>query len=104
MRSNAVVSQTRVVDWRGSHYRFERLEPNGPPSQPEIEWAVSHQGELIGRMRSPPGESSQDFEIAAFHWLRAFLLPVTLERDAPSGSSPLMVQGPCFRSPSRVVR
>jgi hypothetical protein len=104
MRRYAVVSQTRVVDWRGNHYRFERLEPSVPPSQPEIEWAVSRQGELIGRMRSPPGESSQDFEIAAFHWLRAFLLPVTLERGVSPGPSTLMVQGACFRSPSLVVR
>jgi hypothetical protein len=99
-----VVSQTRVVDWRGEHYRFERLEPSVPPSHPEIEWAVSRRGELIGRMRSPPGESTPDFEIAAFHWLRASLLPASLERGAPSGSSTLRVPGACFRSLSGVVR
>lgn len=99
-----MVSQTRVVDWRGEHYRFELLEPGAPPSHPEIEWAVSRRGELIGRMRSPPGESTLDFDIAAFHWLRASLLPASLGRGAPSGSSTLGVTRVCYRSLSGVIR
>jgi hypothetical protein len=70
MRRYALVSQTRVLDWRGNHYRFERMEPTVPPAEPDLEWSVSRQGEFIGTMRSPPGESTLDFELGAFHWLR----------------------------------
>ena len=69
MRRYVVVLQTRVVDWRGNHYRFERLEPRLQPSQPEAEWTVSRRGEFVGIMRRPPGERTQDFELGAFHWL-----------------------------------
>jgi hypothetical protein len=86
MRRYVVMSQTRVVDWRGDHYRFERMEPTVPPSQSEIEWAVSHQGEFIGTMRRPPGETTQDFELGAWHWLRDLLGPARLQRVASSAS------------------
>jgi hypothetical protein len=85
MRRYAVMPQTRVVDWRGNHYRFERLELPLQPSQPETEWAVSRRGEFVGIMRSPPGEGTQEFELGAFHWLRALLGPAPLEHVAGPG-------------------
>jgi hypothetical protein len=69
----AVVPQTRVVDWRGDHYRFERMESTARPERSEIEWAVWCQGSFIGVMRSAPGESRLDFELGAFRWLRDLL-------------------------------
>ena len=87
-RRYAVVSQTRVLDWRGNHYRFERMEPTAPPGQPGIEWAVSRQGKFIGILRRPPGESTLDFELGAFHWLRTLF------------GSALGTYIPAFRSPS----
>jgi hypothetical protein len=70
-----MLSQTRVIDWRGHHFRFERMEPPPRPRRSEIDWAVSHAGEFIGTMRSPPGEPALDFELRAFHWLRDLLSP-----------------------------
>jgi hypothetical protein len=85
MRRYVVVSQTRVVDWRGNRYRFERLEAPLHPGQPETEWAVSRRGEFVGIMRSPTGERTQDFELGAFHWLRDLLGPAPLEQVAAAG-------------------
>jgi hypothetical protein len=87
MRRYTMMSQTRVLDWRGNHYRFERMAATVPLGQPEIEWAVSRQGEFIGTMRRPRGESTQDFELGAWQWLRD-LLAEALERVEASASHP----------------
>ena len=68
-----MVPQTRVVDWRGAHYRFERIESFAGAGRSEIEWVVSCGGEFVGIMRSAPGESQLDFELGAFQWLRDLL-------------------------------
>jgi hypothetical protein len=68
-----MVSQTRVVDWRGSSFRFERMEPMVPPREFEVEWAVSHRGEFIGTMHSLPGESTEELELRSFEWLNDLL-------------------------------
>src|SRR5690349_20454889 len=68
--SAELTSQTRVLDWCGIRYRFERMQPAVQPRHSEIEWAVSRQGEFPGTMRIPPGESTRDCELGAWHWLR----------------------------------
>jgi len=74
-----VVPQTRVVEWRGDHYRFERIESLARLERSEIEWVVSYHGAFVGIMRSAPGESRLDFDLGAFGWLRHLLGSVRLE-------------------------
>jgi hypothetical protein len=77
-----MLAQTRRMEWRGHIYRFERMGSELPRSGPAIDWAVSRQGVFVGRMRSPPGESGEDFEIRSFDWLRDLLGPARVMTGA----------------------
>jgi hypothetical protein len=63
----------RSVSYAGEPFSFE-LVRGWESEEAKVVWAVSHRGEFIGTMSTPPEITTRDFDMRSAEWLAQLLM------------------------------